>query len=173
MNDRRNVSLKNLEYMLQEVGTTDQRLSRSGYIIAGLILVGITVLGVVSNLCVILVICRNRRLRTPINLMLLSLSFSEQWQQKYRQFLSVLQFIVLIKREIVFFLTLGDFSVAAFGKSEFFSILSSTSVLPRKFPFQIIRKGSSLRDQCCGCVFLILGTAQRMLPYRNKTTKNF
>ena len=54
-----------------------QQISRSGYARAGIILVGISVLGIASNLCVFLVIIRNRRLQTPINVMVLSLSLSK------------------------------------------------------------------------------------------------
>ena len=63
--------------MLQEDLMTVQRLSRFGYFIAGLVLVAVSVLGIASNFCVFLVIAGNRRFRTPINLMLLSLSLSK------------------------------------------------------------------------------------------------
>lgn len=52
------------------------RLSPGGYVTAGVILALIALLGIVNNLAVIIIIARNRALRTPVNLVLLNLSIS-------------------------------------------------------------------------------------------------
>ena len=53
------------------------RLSPSGYTTVGIILTLISVFGIHNHLAVILVLLKNRSLRTPVNLMLLNLSASK------------------------------------------------------------------------------------------------
>ena len=66
-----------LQHSLHDAFEARRSLSGSGYFAAGIILAAISVVGIVNNFCVFLVIIKDRRLRTPINLMLLSLSLSK------------------------------------------------------------------------------------------------
>ena len=66
-----------LQHALHDAFEARRSLSGSGYFAAGIILAAISVVGIVNNFCVVLVIIKDRRLRTPINLMLLSLSLSK------------------------------------------------------------------------------------------------
>ena len=62
---------------------TERMLSPTGYTTTGVVLTFISVFGIVNNFFVFLILVRNRPLRTPVNLMILSLSLSEYYKCLY------------------------------------------------------------------------------------------
>ena len=64
-------------FSLENETYSDESMQRrEGFLNAGIILASISIIGVVNNFCVFLVIVKHAHLRTPINMMLLSLSLS-------------------------------------------------------------------------------------------------
>ena len=84
-----------------------KRFTPYGYTVAGVLLTFIAIVGTFNHLCVVIIIVRNPRLRTPTNWMLLNLSASESSVLKMFQSFLVPSF--------AFFS--GELIIAVFGKS--------------------------------------------------------
>ncbi|XP_061734399.1 opsin-3-like [Nerophis ophidion] len=66
-----------LELLLEEEEEEEARLSPTGFVVLSVVLGFIMTFGFLNNLVVLLLFCKFKKLRTPVNMMLLNISVSD------------------------------------------------------------------------------------------------